>query len=1102
MDERVLALIAQFGAEVTPKFTVGFEGDPEDQIRGPIENLLRAYSAEVGLPTVATGEARDAETRDRPDYVLHRQRLLVGHIELKAPGKGADVRLYRGHDRSQWDRYRRYPNILYTDGNEWALYRSGERVGGIVRMHGDVRRDGASLGVNPVELTALLSGFLNWQPTPPRTAPALARVCADLCRLLRAEVESALAIGPDTPIARLADEWRALLFPGCSDSQFADYYAQTVTFALLLARSENVDVVDLHAASTSLSGHAHRLLGRALEVLTDDEVRSLVSSSLETLQRVISTVDWGLLRASDTLPGLDTAAAHEGSPWLYFYEDFLAEYDPSLRESMGAYYTPPSLVRAQVALVDDILRRYFGLPLGVASDTAVILDPALGTGSYLLTVLETARNTVRQREGDGAVPNRLRDMRHRLLGFELMVGPYAVAEMQLSGWFARAEVPASESGIRLYLTDTLADPFAEEAHLGGVYEPIAASRRDANAVKREEQVLVCLGNPPYDRHEPDEHTAEWVRHGSPTSEDSPILQNFISGDIQFGHLASLYNLYVYFWRWGLWKVFEAHPDSAGGLVAFVTSSSFLDGPGFTQMRRHMRTISDEIWVLDLGGEGRGALTDDNVFDIQTPVAVTICRRGVPSADGAAPVHYARIFGSRAEKYRQLLSITGLDSIEWTDAANGWTDSFTPPPPSRWLQMPAVIDLFPWRLPGVMASRNWPIAADAESLRMRWSQLLCAPDARRRELFHECALVKTDSNRLPFDGTLPLPKIATLPAGTPPLELRRIAWRSFDRQHILLDPRLLTLARPELWNRLGRGQVFMTTLNQDVFASGPGATFTALVPDKHHFHGRGGTVIPLWLDADSSQPNVAEGLISLLSDTYGREVAAHEPYLYAAGILGGRPYCSHFGAELLFKTGPRLPLTADPSLFTAAVDIGCRVLHLSTYGEFDVAPGAPPSVPQGTARVSGSHPMPTTRPQTYNYDPETHSLAVGSGILTDVPVQVWEYSVSGWPVVRRWLDYRLARPRGRSSSDLDSVHSEAWPAVWTTELLELLWVLEGLTALERPQMDVLESITRGDLISVDLLKAHGVQLGQRDTRTTSRGHSPGQTQLPMVAEEPG
>ena len=469
-----------------------------------------------------------------------------------------------------------------------------------------------------------------------------------MCRILRDDVKDALAAHAPGVTAAAAD-WRRYLFPGADDNQFADAYAQTVTFSLLLARSNGSDTLFLDEAIASLT-HANSLLSRALMVLTDPLVKEHLSTSLSLLQRVINRVPAG------------TMSGGRRDPWLHFYEDFLSKYDPALRKDAGAYYTPVEVVQAQVRIADHLLRSRMNKPMGFATGGVNVLDPAVGTGTYLLGIVEHALTEVEKAEGPGAMPARADVLGSALYGFEIMVGPYAVAALRLTRMLQQYGGHVPGDGAQVMLTNTLESPHEKIPELPLLYQPIGLEHKRAKRVKDTVPVLVCIGNPPYDRHaaataDNRAMTGGWVRWGESKSGSDAILGDFIEPVKRAGHggdLKNLYNLYVYFWRWALWKTFEHDLATGPGIVSYISASSFIDGDAFLGMRRWMRKQCDEIWVIDLGGEGRGTRKDDNVFAIQTPVAITVAvRYGSPKPGSPAKSHYARVKGKRAEKLATL-----------------------------------------------------------------------------------------------------------------------------------------------------------------------------------------------------------------------------------------------------------------------------------------------------------------------------------------------------------------------------------------------------------------------------------------------------------------
>src|SRR5215467_11164904 len=238
--------IARFGAETKAKLAnPGATGEPEDQLRAPLEALFADLAELCGFRRewlAAVGESSLSALKTRPDYAITLRNVLVGFVEVKAPGKGADPRRYKGHDKEQWEKLQSLPNLLYTDGNAFSLWQNGELVGSIIELQGDIETSGTKLAAPP-ELVARFDNFLRWEPIPPKSAAELARVSARLCRLLRDEVTEQLS-EKSPALTALAADWRKLLFPEANNQQFADGYAQAVTFGLLMARSNDFRLAD------------------------------------------------------------------------------------------------------------------------------------------------------------------------------------------------------------------------------------------------------------------------------------------------------------------------------------------------------------------------------------------------------------------------------------------------------------------------------------------------------------------------------------------------------------------------------------------------------------------------------------------------------------------------------------------------------------------------------------------------------------------------------------------------------------------------------------------------------------------------------------------
>lgn len=710
--------LREFAKDIKSNFRSGIAAQPEDQLKPGVQAVLKAAAPKIETRT----EVHSPDVEGRPDIGVNSNRLLCGYVELKAPGKGARPQRFTGADKKQWEKFKAHPNIIYTDGNEWALYRSGEPFPkdnpAIVRFSGDITTDGATAisDSEAQKLHGLLLEFFNWQPIVPRNAPQLAEMLAPLCRLAREDVLRAIC-NDQSNLAQLAREWRNYLFPDADNAKFADAYAQTLTYALLLARLNGEARLTTDSAARSLDS-GHGLLAQTLRVLAQPGAREEIAVAVDLLERVIAAVDPSKL-------------TERGDPWLYFYEDFLAAYDSKLRKDQGAYYTPQPVVGVQVRLTAELLEKKFKKHKSFADEEVILLDPAAGTCAYPLAAAEYSLRQAAARFGDGIIRGVATKLAENIHAFENMVGPYAVSHLRLTQLITSHGGTMPDGGIHAYLTDTLESPNQVPHEVNLFARKLTEEHLRAQHFKKHTRVLVCMGNPPYDREQAEvgerpEHLRKggWVRHGdarvpspdNPSKRTRPILQDFIEPASAAGagiHVKNLYNDYVYFWRWALWKLFENPKASGPGIITFITAASYLRGPGFVGMRQKMREAFDELWIIDLEGDNLGARKTENVFAIQTPVAIAIgVRYKNPQPQSPAKVHYTKITGKREEKSGKLNAVKSFGDLEWQDCYEGWIEPFLPRGQGNYYAWPLLTDLFPWQGCGAKFERSWRLVNQA------------------------------------------------------------------------------------------------------------------------------------------------------------------------------------------------------------------------------------------------------------------------------------------------------------------------------------------------------------------------------------------------------
>ena len=517
-----------------------------------------------------------------------------------------------------------------------------------------------------------------------------------------------------------------------------------------------------------------------------------------------------------------------------------------------------------------------GRPLGFADPGVVTLDPAAGTGTYLLGVIEHALGRIEAEQGAGAVAGQAAELAGNLYGFELMVGPYAVSELRVSRALRDRGAPPGRTA-RVYLTDTLESPRAEPpqlpavhaAHLRAAGEGVGgqaggaghrmsgqpALRPPRGGEGRQRGAHRGVGTMGRRRQGDGRPPARFPRPGggggARGAREEPVqpVRVFLAVGVVEGVRAG---------------------GGGGGRGGELRHRVELAGRGCVRgMREHLRRVCDEVWILDLGGEGRGTRRGGNVFAIRTPVAIAVAFRAKGAGDEARPaaVRYVRIEGSREEKLSALGAVEGFGGVGWRECAGGWQAPFRPAGEGEYFAWPLLSDLMPWQHSGVQLKRTWPIAPDAETLGRRWRALLASADpAERARAFKETGDRTIEGTyRVALTGHDDSTPVAGLPKDAPLPEVRQYAYRSFDRHCIIADGRLMSRPRPDLWCVHGERQVYLTSLLYHPLDRGPALTACAHVPDLHHFSGRGAKdTIPLYRTADASEANVLPGLLDRLS----------------------------------------------------------------------------------------------------------------------------------------------------------------------------------------------------------------------------------------------
>ena len=929
----------------------------------------------------------------RPDIALVRAGTPArAFVELKAPDKPANPTRWRvPHDKRQAGRLRELQCWSTSNFIDIFLFERADELAtarivpeqAIDPACDDARAARLIRGHNPVPLLALVERLASGAGQEPvaRDAEHLAQLLAHSSRLVRGIIQDRLAElraanVPADPLLDVHAEFQTVLYahPEAGgypaqdfDTLFSSAFAQTLAFGLLLVREGSGRPVD--ATAYQQMPAEHPLMRTALRVLSQAEILDVVGIGFTVL---LDTVNSFAPEVLAIRPG-------QPDPILYFYEDFLSVFDPAARERHGVYFTPVEVVRFMAGALNRAAQANLGLN-GLRDPNLTILDPATGTGTFLLGVAERVRDEAMAAGGRGRADLELRDLAGRMFGLELLVGPYAVAHYRLHHTLRDPAGPGPRPALPrlgVYLADTLAEPGAAAplGRLGFVSAGITEERRAADHIKAQQPILAVIGNPPYRRLEEGEDrtlVGQWM-----TALWDDLKQPVRDAD-QGNQLSTFPELSVAFWRWAMWKIFEAEGAPQRGVVAYISNRKFLTGWPYAGLRQMMRNRFDRIEIIDLRGDLRrgpraGIERDMGVFDIQLGTAITIAIADGSRAGQPAEIHY---LDSWAEVHFSLDWLAGgADAGTLPNAVpvvREPLDDFRPRPFGNG-EWPSLRECFTFSKSG-MKSGNDSVFVDARA----------------------AALAQKVDNFLQQRGL----------GGHEPALIQRLSYRPFDLRFFYNDLRLLNRAGPQMQRAWGAYNVGLYALPGGTGA-GPAVWCHGLLPDYHAFRGSyGGYAFPL----HDRRPafaglNVSGALLAGLAGAYGVTVTTDEVFDAILCLLSAQSYTLRF-AEDLEDVFPHVPFPADHAVFVRAAQLGARIRAVET---FDLAhpPGRLPDrrfVRLTTAPTPGAGLEPS--------DPEGDRLilcADGSGQVDGLPATLWSFEVSGYPVLERWLDGRARQP---------------------------------------------------------------------------------------------
>jgi hypothetical protein len=977
-----------------------------------------------------------------PDFTIRRKGhatdFPVGWIETKDVGDDLD----KTEKSEQLQRYFGLNNLILTDYLEFRWYVDGKlRLSAcLASLSGGKRLRREPEGER--QLLVLLQQFLAQSLATLYTPQDLAQRMAKLAHVIRDLLLRALETEPDS--GRLHNQFNAFretLIPDLKPDQFSDMYAQTVAYGLFAARCQTIaSSRDFsRAAAADLIPRTNPFLRRLFREIAF-ELDPRVQPFVDDLVALLRHAEIGKI-----MEDFGKRTARE-DPVVHFYEDFLQEYDPKVREMRGVYYTPEPVVSYIVRSVDYLLKSKFNKPLGLADKDVLILDPACGTGTFLYYVIRHIYDALLASGQKGQWNSYVSEnLLKRVFGFELLMAPYAVAHLKLGLLLQELGYKFdSDERLGIYLTNTLEEAVKKAQQVLAFADYISAESEAANSVKRDKKIMVVLGNPPYSGHSANR---SWEIVPDPKTKKPKKVLTFIGRLMQDYYQVDgkplgeknpkwLQDDYVKFIRFGQWRI----ERTDYGILAFITNHGYLDNPTFRGMRQQLMQAFSEITLLNLHGNSKKKETapdgskDENVFDIQQGVAIGIYTKQ-ETVSQSSHIRQTDIWGTREQKYNFLLEPT-VQNAAWNDLH---------PKSPAYLFIPQKADLLEeygsgWKLTDVFSTNSVGIVTARDNLTIGWTDdqvwkrvqdfsRLPPADAREKyKLGPDAQDWQVEDAQQDVRKSGPKRNLV-VPLLYRPFDVRFTYYTGESRgficrpraevmPHMLNGPNLALLA-----TRQTRDQWDVLATSKIVGHKSLSAyDITSIFP--LYLHGEDEKPKELFEHPDRRRPNIfsrfaaaaADGLRLKLehegSEDLKTSLGPEDIFHYIYGLLYAPSYRKRY-ASFLKSDFPRVPLTSDKKLFRTLVEKGRELVSLHLMES--------PMLNNFITHYEqpGDHIVEKVRYVEPNPKGEVKSGRVyinSTQFFEGVPKEVWEFHIGGYQVCEKWLKDRKGRKL--SSDDID------------------------------------------------------------------------------------
>ncbi len=993
------------------------QGDAREESYYPhLSSFIETFAESIGKTKIQITTLPKKTEAGNPDFrIWDGKQQIVGYIEAKKPGENLDVI----ENSEQLKRYRGvFPNLILTDFYEFRLYRNGQLIDKTQIARQFIARKLKTVPPleNEAKFESLLQKFFAFSFPKVFTAETLATELAKRTRFLRDEViakeleEEEKGKGP---IYGFYSAFKRYLIADLKEDGFADIYSQTITYGLFAARTR--------ANGNFNRKLAFELIPPTIGILRD--VFQFISLGKLPLQMEVIVDDIAEVLQAAEVSNILHEYYRKGKgedPIVHFYETFLNVYDPATREKRGVYYTPEPVVKYIVRAIHDLLKTHFDLQDGLASKEVTLLDPAAGTLTFPVEAIKLAVKEFTEKYGEGGLNQFFQNhILNNYYAFELMMAPYAIGHIKISFLLEELGYHMKETDrFKLYLTNTLDTEDLAQTEIPGL-ESLSDESHKAGQVKKNEPILVILGNPPYSGISA--NINDWTEELLKTNKDGAQSYYEIDGKKLEEKKLWLQNDYVKFLRFAQWKIHKA----GRGIVGMITDNSYLDNPTFRGMRQSLMHTFNEIYIIDLhGNSNKKEKTpeggkDENVFDIRqgTAIALMVKRKNVI---GCKVVHLD-IYGGREMKYGWLEKRAfKKKDYEILKPESPWyffiqRDTKGIEHYNDW---PKVTEIFPANTVGFVSGRdslNFAFSPIEIWNRLDQFGRMDTELARQAyELGKDSRDWKVKNAQQDFKNSGKIKELITT-----------ILYRPFDYRFTYYTGNsrgLYSSPQKAIMQHMQKDNLGIVMSRGVEIDAGYKHVFVSDTLVNHHSVSlkEVNYLFPLYLykaqeqknkrgqsmmlfesevqyDAKGRQPNISKGVTEKLETVFKKKFTPEQLLHYVYAILYSNIYREKYSVFLKIDF-PRIPFTSDYKLFLQIGELGRELtdLHLLKHK----------SLNKPITKYKGKG---DDRIENPTFKEESQMVFINnSNYFEGIPPEVWNYHIGGYQVMEKWLKDRKGR----------------------------------------------------------------------------------------------